>query len=157
MAEEMVSIGCRLPNGIQLEVGFSVSQKGEGGAPFAMVTKQENYRQQLIKGTNQHLIVRDQTRKAVAVLPNQMNREPYITQVPKSFWDEWVRKNPKSWHLTSGNIFVVPKASLNEVKATVQATALDAAAKSAPIFEPMDPSKKMKIEDVTIVKREDEE
>lgn len=153
MAEEMVSVGCRLPNGLRLEVGFSVSEKGDGGAPFAMVRKLDNYRQWLLRGTNQHLIVRDQTRKPVAMLPNQANREPYVNQVPKSLWDEWVRKNSKSWHLLSGNIFVIPKTSPSEVKATV----LDAAAKSKPIFEPMDPSKKMVIEDVTIAKLEEEE
>lgn len=153
MAEEMISIGCRLPNGIRLEVGFSASQKGNGGAPFAMVVKHENYRQFLIRGTNQHLIVRDQTRKPVAVLPNQSNREPYINRVPKDFWEAWVKANPKSWHLTSGSLFVVPKDSPAEVKAV----ALDAAAKSKPIFEPVDPSKPMKLEDVTIVKREEEE
>lgn len=153
MAEEMVTVGCRHPNGLRLEVGFSVSQKGDGGAPFAMVVKQDTYRQHLLKGTNQHLIVRDQTRKIVAMLPNQMNREPFFNQVPKSFWDEWVRRNPKSWHLTSGNIFLVPKGGPSELKAAT----LDAAAKSTPIFEPMDPTKKMTIEDVTIAKREDEE
>lgn len=154
MAEEMVSIGCRLPNGIRLEVGFSAAQKGAGGAPFAMVVKHDNYRQVLVKGTNQHLIVRDQTRKPIAVLPNQANREPYINQVPKAFWEEWVKNNPKSWLITSGSLFVVPKATN---PSEVKAAALDAAAKSKPVFEPMDPSKKMQLEDVTIVKREDEE
>lgn len=150
---ETVSIGCRLPNGLKLEVGFSVSQKGNGGAPFAMVTKHENYDSFVLKGTNQHLIVRDQTRKPVAVLPNQRNREPYINlNVPKDLWDRWKKENAKSWHLTSGQVFEVPKNDRD----TVKAATIDAAAKSSPIFEPLDPSQKMQLENVAIAKFEEE-
>jgi hypothetical protein len=156
---ETVSVGCRLPNGIRLEVGFSVSERGNGGAPFAMVRKSENYKSFLIKGTNQHLIVRDQTRKPIAVLPNQANREPYVNSVPKDFWDRWVKDNsdkngkPTSWHLTSGNLFVIPKDDASTLKAAV----VDAKATSAPIFEPLDPSKTMKLENNAISRREEEE
>lgn len=145
--EEVVSIGCRLSNGLKLEVGFSVSEKGGGGAPFAMVRKLDNYACFTLCGTNQHLIVRDQTRKPVAVLPNQRNREPFINpNVPKELWERWVKENSKSWHLTSGQVFLVPKNDPN----TVKAAALDAAAKSKPIFEALDPSDVMKLEDNTI-------
>jgi hypothetical protein len=151
MSTETVSIGCRLPNGLKLEVGFSVSQKGNGGAPFAMVTKAENYDCYTLRGTNQHLIVRDQMRKPIAVLPNAREREAYINlNVPKDLWDRWVKENPKSWHLTSGNIFLVPK---NEVKAA----SLDAAAKSEPIFQALDQKAVMKLENTAITQFENEE
>lgn len=151
---ETVSIGCRLPNGLRLEVGFSVSQKGNGGAPFAMFVKSESYATHLLKGTNQHLIVRDQTRKPVAVLPNQRGREPYINHgVPKDLWERWKKDNSKSWHLTSGQIFEVPKNDKSEIKAA----ALDASAKSKAIFEPLDPTETVKLENTAITKREDEE
>ena len=152
--EEVVSVGCRLPNGLKLEVGFSVSDKGSGGAPFAMVRKLDNYATFTLRGTNQHLIVRDQTRKAVAVLPNQRNREPFINpNVPKDVWERWVKENPKSWHLMSGQVFLVPKNDAS----TVKAVALDAAGKSKPLFDPLDPSEKMQLENTAITKREDEE
>lgn len=151
---EVVSVGCRLPNGLKLEVGFSVNEKGNGGAPFAMVRRHESYASHVLRGTNQHLIVRDQTRKPVAVLPNQRGREPFINHnVPKDLWERWAKENAKSWHLTSGQIFLVPKNDVN----TAKAAALDAAGKSKAIFEPLDPTEKMKLEAVEIAKREDEE
>jgi hypothetical protein len=153
---ETVSIGCRLPNGLKLEVGFSVSQKGNGGAPFAMVVKGEDFQSYTLRGTNQHLIVRDQTRKPIAVLPNQKGREPYINHnVPKDLWERWCKANAKSWHLTSGQIFLVPKDDAN----TTKAATLDAAAKSKAIFEPLDPAEKVKLEnnEISRVPKEDEE
>lgn len=156
MAQEVVSVGCRLPNGLRLEVGVKAGGHGKegGGAPFAMVIKGEDYATHLLKGTNQHLIVRDPTRKPVAVLPNALNREPYInTDVPKALWERWCRENAKSWHLTTGQIFLIPKNDAS----TVKAVALDAAAKSPNIFEPLDPSKKMKVGNDLIMKREEEE
>lgn len=153
---ETVAIGCRLPNGLKLEVGFSVSQKGNGGAPFAMVIKGESYASFTLRGTNQHLIVRDQTRKPVAVLPNQRGREPYINpNVPKDLWERWKKENAKSWHLTSGQIFEVPKNDAS----TVKAATVDASAKSKPIFEALDPAATVKLENTEIsrVPKEDEE
>jgi hypothetical protein len=152
---EFVSVGCRLPNGLRLEVGFKAGgHGGNGGAPFAMLVKNEDYASHLLRGTNQHLIVRDVSRKPVAVLPNALGREPYINHdVPKAFWERWCKENAKSWHLTSGQIFLVPKNDANSAKAI----ALDAAAKSSNIFEPLDPSKKMKVGNDLIMKREEEE
>jgi len=153
MAGETVSIGCRLPNGIRLEVGVKASHVGNGGAPFAMVVKGDDYEQVLLRGTNQHLIVRDQRRAPVAVLPNQREREPYINHnISKAFWDRWCKENAKSWHLTSGQLFVV-KNNPSEIKAA----AIDAAAKSKPLFQALDPKEVMKLENVEIAKREDEE
>ncbi len=151
---ETVSIGCRLPNGLRLEVGFSVNDAGKGGAPFALYRKHETYQAHTLKGTNQQLIVRDPRGKALAMLPNQMNREPVINHgVPKDLWDQWCKDNPKSWHLKSGQIFLVPKPD----SSTVKAVSLDAKAKSAPVFEPIDPSKTMKLEDHSVSRREDDD
>lgn len=153
---ETVSVGCRLPNGLRIEVGFTVSDKGEGGAPFAMYRKLPSYGSHLLRGTNQQLLVRDQTRKVVAMLPNQRDREPYINHnVPKDIWDRWYKLNDKSWFITSGNIFLVPKTD----SSTVKAVTLDNAAKSKPIFEPIDPSQTMKLEnhEISRVPKETEE
>lgn len=150
---EMVSVGCRLPNGLKLEVGFKVNERGERGAPFAMVRKLDNYDSFVLRGTNQRLIVRDASRKPVAVLPNTRNREAFINQVPKDLWDRWAKDNAKSWHLTSGQIFVVPKNDAS----TVKAAGIDAGAKSKPIFEAIDPAEKMKLENNVLTQLEKEE
>lgn len=151
---ETVSIGCRLPNGLVLEVGFSVNQAGRGGAPFAMYSKNENYQSFTLKGTNQHLIIREpNTRKPIGTLPNQANREPFINpNVPKELWDAWVKANPKNWALRTGQIFLIPSRD----EATAKAATLDAKAKSAPILDPVDPTATMKIENHAITRRTDE-
>lgn len=158
MAEEMVSVGCRLPNGYRLEVGFSVSQKGDGGAPFAMYTKHDDYQVHVLRGLNQHSIIRDESGKPFAVKPSQMNREPVVNQVPKAFWDRWVKEHsdkngkPTAWVLTSGNVFALPKDT-----SSAKAAIMDAKAKSPNLFEPINPSDVMKIEDHTITRRLDDE
>jgi hypothetical protein len=150
---EMVSIGCRLPNGLKLEVGFKVNERGERGAPFAMVRKLETYDSFLLRGANQRSIVRDATRKPIAVLPNVRNREAYINQVPNNFWERWKKENAKSWHLTSGQIFEVPKNDAS----TIKAASIDAGAKSKAVFEPIDPAEKMKLESNVITQLEKDE
>lgn len=149
---EMVSIGCRLPNGLRLEVGYSVNDSGRGGSPFALYRKHEDYQSFTLKGANQHSIVRDPQGKPLAMLPNQANREPVINMVPKDIWDRWFKEHSKSWHVTSGQVFLIPKTDAGTVKAVV----LDAKGKSAAIFEPIDPTKTMKMEDHSITRREDE-
>lgn len=152
---ETVSVGCRLPNGYVLEVGFSVNQPARGGgAPFAMYTKHEDYATFTLRGTNQHLIIRDASRKPIGTLPNQANREPYINEnVPKALWDRWVKENPKNWALKSGQIFLIPSKDA----ATAKAAGLDAKAKSKNILEPVDPTATMKIENHAITRRSDDE
>lgn len=150
---EMVSVGCRLPNGLKLEVGFKVNERGDRGAPFAMVRKLDNYDSCVLRGTNQRLIVRGPDRKAVAVLPNARNREAYINQVPKDLWERWKKENAKSWHLSSGQVYEVPKNDAS----TVKAASLDAGAKSKNIFEPIDPAEKMKLENNVLTQLEKEE
>jgi hypothetical protein len=153
MAEEMVAIGCRLPNGYKLEVGFSVSQEGRGGAPFAMFSKNADYQRCVLKGANQHSLIRDETGKPFAVKPSQINRPAVINQIPKAFWERWMKEHsdktgkPTAWVVTSGQIFVVPPRADS---ATIKAVSIDAQAKGGNIFEPINPNEIMKIEDHTI-------
>lgn len=151
---EVVSVGCRLPNGYVLEVGFKVSHRGRGGAPFAMYVKGEDYAKFTLRGTNQHLIIRDvATRKPIGTLPNAMNREPYINDnVPKALWERWVKDNAKNWALKSGQIFLVPKNDAD----TVRAAGMDAKAKSPAILEPLSQTATMKLENHEISRRTDE-
>lgn len=152
--EETVCIGCRLPNGLKLEVGFTVNNKGTGGAPFAMVVKSDAYRTFTLKGTNQHMLIRNGENKIVAQTPRHLNAEAYINRnVPKALWDRWVQENPKSYHLRTKQIFVAPKVD----PATIRAASLDAAAVSSNLIEPIDKSKTMKIGDAEMSARVDED
>jgi len=151
MSSETVSIGCRLPNGITLEVGYTVSHNRQGGAPFARYQKNKDYATFTLKGTNQHLIIRGPDGRPFATAPARRGREPYINlNVPKDLWDRWCKEHQDSPLLTGGQLFVVPK--LDDAKAA----GLDAQAKAPALFEPMDPGTSMKIEDNTIARRVDE-
>ncbi len=151
MAEEMVQIGCRLPNGYVLEVGFKVNDEGKGGAPFAMFRKGKDYRTLTLKGLNQRSIIRGPDGKPLAMAPAASNREPFINQVPKDFWDRWIKDNAEQWAVTSGQVFVVPRDATS-----AKAVALDAKAKSPNIFEPIDQGATMKLENNEIMRRVDE-
>jgi hypothetical protein len=152
--EETVCVGCRLPNGLKLEVGFSVNNKGVGGAPFAMVVKSDSYRSFTLKGTNQHMLIRNAENKVVAQTPRHLNAEPYINRnVPKGVWDRWVQENPKSYHLRTKQIFLVSKVD----PTTIRAASLDASAVTSNLIEPIDKSKKVKIGDAEMSARVDED
>ena len=150
---ETVSIGCRLPNGYRLEVGFSVNDPGKGGAPFALYRKHDDYAAFTLKGTNQRSILRGPDGKPIGTAPSAIGREPLINHnVPKDLWDRWVAANPKAWALKTGQIFLVPKTD----SSTVKAVTLDAKAKSPAILEPLNPKDKMKIDAFEIQQRTDE-
>jgi hypothetical protein len=151
---DTVTIGCRLPNGYCIEVGFSVNVPGAGGASFAMYQKHEDYAAFTLKGTNQHLILRDPLGKPLTTLASQRDREPFINLgVPADLWNRWTRENPKNWALRTGQIFLIPKADA----ATVKAVSADAKATSPAILEPLDPTAKFNVEGTVLEKRRDEE
>lgn len=153
MSTEMVQVGCRVPNGFVLEVGFTVSDKGEGGAPFAMYRKSPGYKAITLKGLNQRSIIRGPDNKPIALSPAQIGREPFINTIPKDFWERWKKENADQWVLTAGQVFEIPKG--NDMT-SVKAVSLDAKAKSPNIFEPISRESAMKLEDFTISTRTDE-
>jgi hypothetical protein len=153
MSNEFINVGRRLPSGITLEVGYVTTAQGSGGAPFVRYRTLADYTAVTLKGTSQHLLVRDPgTRKVLTTLPGCRNAEPYINQVPKDFWDRWCKEHPGSWLVTSGQLFVIPKPDA----ATVKAVTTDAKAKSPEIFQPLDSKVPFKIEDHSISPRVDE-
>lgn len=153
MSTEFVTVGCRLPNGMTLEVGFSTTARNAGGAPFARYRQHADYQAVTLKGTGQHLFVRHPaTRKVITTLPSQREAEPWLNQVPKDFWDRWSKEHADSWLLKSGQLFVIPKPDA----ATIKAASADAQATSPAVFQPLDPSQPFKVEDHTVTKREDE-
>lgn len=149
---EMVQVGCRLPNGYVLEVGFTVNDEGKGGAPFAMYRKGKDYKAVTLRGLNQRSIIRGPDNKPIALSPAQINREPYINTIPKDFWERWKKDNAEQWVLTSGQIFEIPKGDGTQLKAAT----LDAKSKGPNIFEPISQTETMKIENNEILRRVDE-
>jgi hypothetical protein len=148
MSTEFVQVGCRLPNGLVLEVGFSVNNEGKGGAPFAMYRKGKDYKSFTLRGCNQRSIIRDSKGKPMAMAPAQIGREPIINNVPKDIWDRWIKDNAEQWVVTAGQIFVIPKGDGTQAKAA----ALDAGGKSPELFAPIAQDSVMKIEDHSISK-----
>lgn len=153
MSTEMVQVGCRLPNGYTLEVGFTVNDEGKGGAPFAMYRKSREYKAVTLKGLNQRSIIRGLDNKPIAMSPAQIGREPFINTIPKDFWECWKKNNAEQWVLTSGQVFEIPKG--NDAT-TVKAVSLDAKAKSPNVFEPINQDMVMKLEDHSVSKRTDD-
>jgi hypothetical protein len=153
MSNDTVIVGCRLPSGITLEVGYTTVVTSAGGAPYARYTKGADYQAITLKGTNQHLLVREAgTRKILTVLPGKRDREPYINHgVPKDFWDRWCKEHAESPLLKTGQIFVIPKP------ADQAAVTKDAKAMGPAIFEPLSQTEKMKIDGVDLTRRADDE
>lgn len=136
---ETIRIGCRIPNGIKLEVGYtSFFNAGPQNRPVARYQRHAGYRHVFILGTRLH--TREMRRAGFAV-PSRQNAEPAFTTVDKEFWDQWKLLNPDSSLLTNGLIFEAKGG-----KADVVAAAKDATAQK-PIFEPMDPTKTIKVGD----------
>lgn len=107
MSTETVTVGCRLPHGLKLEVGYKVTRKGSDGKVFANYERQANYASYVLKGSNEHV---QGARAQGILLPAVTAPQAFINKnVPKDLWDQWVKEHgEKNWYFTSGNIFVVP-------------------------------------------------
>lgn len=133
-----VTIGCRLPKGILLEVGLQTTAKVTGPSGVtglvAQVKKTDRYQRQMIKGTHHHnaALFRQGIRPPSVLAP-----EPFYNfNIPKDFWDEWVRTHPDSWLLKSRNLF--------KLEGDARAATIDAMARKAPLA-PLDPSKPLTV------------
>lgn len=150
---ETVTIGCRLPSGITLEVGYTTVVQGSGGAPYVRYRKNADYQEFTLKGTGQHLLLRDALGKPLGqALPGKRDLPPYINHgVPADLWNRWTREHADSPLLKGGQLFVIPKPT------DAAAAAKDAKAMSPALFEPLDPGAKFNVEHNAIEKRVDEE
>lgn len=79
---EFVTVACKLPSGLMIEVGFEYPKDDRGGVMGANVTRSEGYRRFALNGSNSTLVMAGQ--------PAELNPAPGITQVPKDIWDAWV-------------------------------------------------------------------
>lgn len=140
MSTETVTIGCRLPAGISLEVGLQTTvDGGPFNRPIAQIKQLKNYKKVTLRGTHEHT---RETRNMGIQVPSMLNPKPYINRnISKDFWEEWKKDHPDSYLLKQGLIFEIK----NGVDAAnSKAAAIDAMAQPA-ILQPWDPSKKMKI------------
>lgn len=114
---ETVIIGCRLPHGLKLEVGYKTTRKGADGKVFANYMRSEDYATYVLKGTNEHTIAQ---RASGIQVPSSGNPEPFINRnVPKDLWERWVKEHPGNWYQKSMNIFVVTDGTVASEKAMV--------------------------------------
>jgi hypothetical protein len=131
---DLITIGCKLPHGIWLEVGIE-HVEGVWGASI----RGPKYARVLLNGTHAEFQKKAPTIQPVATL----NPEPGLTQIPKQVWDDWIAPPTKSSrggmgyaHPARKNnlIFVVPDEK-------AEATAVLQAVESLRTgFEPIDPN-----------------
>jgi hypothetical protein len=153
MAKEVVTIGCKLPAGLVLEVGLQTQEKNSEGKWVASVKRLENYARFIIRGWNHHSAeMRKQLieTKAVAGVPHGMNTRPFLNRnVPKSLWEEWKATHRGSWLLKNEILFEV--AAGDEASAALRVAEGD---KTPKIFEPIDSTKTI-VPGVKPLERED--
>jgi hypothetical protein len=136
--EETVTIGCRLPSGYKLEVGYEVVAKAGNGMITQFRRIEGKYRTCTLKGTHEH--TREQRMNNIQV-PSMLRPKPFINKgVSKALWEEWKRLHANSPLLANKTLFEVTQKD----DASVGAATLDAMATETP-FAPVDPSVQMKV------------
>lgn len=138
MSTEVVTLGCRLPAGMVLEVGLQTTVNGGPlNRPIAQIKQLPNYKRVVLKGTHEHTA---ETRRMNVQVPSILNPKPFINRnISKDFWEEWKKDHPGSYLLAQGLIFEIKGDA-----ASAKAAAIDAMAQPA-ILQPIDPSKKLRI------------
>lgn len=118
----LVSIGCKLPQGLVLEVGYSV----EGGN----LMRHADYKRIVLAGANQHSIVQGNLRT-----PSPKDLRPGITNnVDEAVFDAWVEAHKDTNIVKNGLVFKAKNAG----EATARANDLKAKPTG---MEPVDPTK----------------
>jgi hypothetical protein len=93
---ETVAVGCKLPNGIKLEIGLQKAVVGSAPA------KGEHYQTFTLKGWNSNGGPINLQNPA----PNKLKPQAFINfNVPKDFWEQWCKEHPKSWLLRNEVLF----------------------------------------------------
>lgn len=97
MSKDTIIIGCKLPNGLILEVGYEI-EKGTGqkimGADYAKI---------VLRGWNEHTA---SARQQGIQTPSPTHLLPYLNRgVSKAAWNAWKTAHPKSWLLKNEILF----------------------------------------------------
>lgn len=125
---EMVTIACKLPHGLIIEVGYEIPKDDKGASIGTNIVKTDNYKAVTLKGWNSNLVMAGQ--------PALLNPEPGVTEVPKDIWEAWVAGPGKRHPAVRNNlIYVVRKDAPSAKDQALAARVLRSG------FEPLDPNK----------------
>ena len=114
MSEETVIIGCRLPNGLILEVGLYERVTDSNGRQATQIRKLANYQKIVLKGWNAHS---EEMRRNEIQVPAGMNTKPFLNRgVSKAAWEEWKKKHPDSWLIKNGILLEAKNEADAQVK-----------------------------------------
>jgi hypothetical protein len=153
MSKDTVTIGCKLPAGLVLEVGLQTQEKNHEGKLVTAVKRLENYARFIIRGWNHHSHeMRKQLieTKSASGVPHGMNTRPFLNRnVPKDLWEQWKAAHKGSWLLKNEILFEV--APGDEAGAALRIAESE---KTPKIFEPIDPTKTI-VAGVKPLERED--
>lgn len=154
MSKDTVTIGCKLPAGLVLEVGLQTVTKDENGKILGVsIQRLANYARYIIRGWNHHSFeMRKQlvASKSTAGVPHGMNTTPFLNRnVPKALWEEWKATHKGSWLLKNEILFEV--ASGDEASAALR---VSESGKTPEIFKPLDSTKTI-VPGVKPLERED--
>lgn len=109
MADEKLIIGCALPSGILLEVGYTIDPKT--GAQI----RSKAYAQCMLKGWNAH--TESATRAGIQV-PAGSNTAPYLNRgVSRSLWEQWKKEHLGCWLLEKEHLFEAKDEASAQVRA----------------------------------------
>jgi hypothetical protein len=128
IAKETVIIGCKLPNGLVLEIGYEFS-------PTGAQIKSADYERVVIKGWNSHseeMRIQLLKVKSDSGVPHAMNTRPFLNRgIPKDFWVKWKAAHARSWLLKNEVLF----EANDEASAALRVAEGD---KTPKVFEPID-------------------
>ncbi len=140
IASEFVTIGCKLPAGLVLEVGLQTMEKNADGKWITAVKRLPNYARFVIRGWNTHSAdARKQLieAKSPTGVPHGTNTRPFINRnVPRALWEQWKKDHPNSWLFKNELLFEV--AAGDEASAALRVAE---STKTPTVFEPIDSSK----------------
>ena len=152
MAKDTVTIGCKSPSGLVLEVGLQTTKEVDGKRVTA-VERMPDYERFIIRGWNHHSIqMRQQLleSKSETGVPHGMNTRPYLNRnVPKALWERWKADHKTSWLLKNQILFEV--ASGDEASAALRVAESD---RTPTIFQPVDRNKTI-VPGITPLEREE--
>lgn len=122
MAEEMVKVGCKLPQGLVLEVGYSVVSGGRNEARSIAVHQHDDYQRIRIKGWT-HVDGSKQAYHAGLLLPpntSLSNPQVGVTDVPAAFFARWKKEHALMWKRLTGTGVMFEVADEASAKSAVE-------------------------------------
>lgn len=136
---QTVTIGCKLPHGMILEVGYQVVAADKNGREYASVKRLPNYKRIRLNGWSDMDGSREAARAGIMLPPARLQPTAGITKdVPRDFWQEWKKNHAEMFRKLE------EKGVLFEAKddAEARAKAIDSNAPSVKCgLEPLDPKK----------------